>query len=54
MNETITVTDAVRAVPGHYLREPLRKRIGPWGVPFPHGTATPTTPEEKHYRSWYA
>lgn len=50
------MADYRRAVPDSFIegKEPIRKIIGPHGIAFEHGSASVTTPEEKHYCSWYA
>lgn len=49
------MSDRVQPDKGRFTGEPMRKQIGPWGVPFDHGSATPIDSDEKvFYRSWYA
>jgi hypothetical protein len=43
-----------RAVPDSFTGPAVRKVIGPNGISMEHGSCSVTTPEEKHYCSWYA
>ena len=43
----------VKPRPGRFIGEPLRKRIGPWGIHFNHGVGVPIEADSEHYNSWY-
>ncbi len=48
------MSDRRRPVPDRFVGEPVRKRIGAYGISFSCGSASPTEPDKAHYCSWYA
>lgn len=49
-----TMSGYCQPVKDFFIGEPLKKTIKPYGISFQFGNGTLTTPESKHYTSWYA
>jgi hypothetical protein len=52
--ETGPMAAMMSPVPGEYVGEEVKKKIGPWGIAFEHFTLDPVEPGRSYYASWYA